>query len=255
MTLAITYIGGPTALVEWRGLRLLTDPTFDPAGTAHEAAAYTLRKTQGPALAPSELGRIDAVLLSHDHHSDNLDAAGRALLPDAGRVLTTEAGAERLGGNATGIAPWRSTTLTAPDGSELQVTATPARHGPDGGDRGPVIGFALRAADEPDVVWCSGDTVWYDGVREVAERVDVTVALPCLGAAMVSAAGPSPLTFTAVEAVELARAMPAARIVPLHYEGWEHFSESREDVERAFADAGMSARLLWAEPGVPTIVR
>ena len=33
--LRITYIGGPTALLELAGLRLLTDPTFDPAGTEY----------------------------------------------------------------------------------------------------------------------------------------------------------------------------------------------------------------------------
>jgi len=27
---AVTVIGGPTALLEWAGLRLLLDPTFDP---------------------------------------------------------------------------------------------------------------------------------------------------------------------------------------------------------------------------------
>ena len=48
--------------------------------------------------------------------------------------------------------------------------------------------------------------------------------------------------------------MPAARIVPLHYEGWEHFSETRQDVEHAFAAGGMSGRLLWAEPGLPISV-
>jgi L-ascorbate metabolism protein UlaG (beta-lactamase superfamily) len=31
----ITYIGGPTALIEFGGLRLLTDPTFDPAGSTY----------------------------------------------------------------------------------------------------------------------------------------------------------------------------------------------------------------------------
>ena len=31
--LQLTYIGGPTALLELGGLRLLTDPTFDPAGS------------------------------------------------------------------------------------------------------------------------------------------------------------------------------------------------------------------------------
>jgi len=33
----VTYIGGPTALLEWGGLRLLTDPTFDAAGTVYPA--------------------------------------------------------------------------------------------------------------------------------------------------------------------------------------------------------------------------
>ncbi len=101
----LTYIGGPTALLEFAGLRLLTDPTFDPAGQEYPTTAYTLRKTTGPALPPESLGRLDAVLLSHDHHFDNLDHAGRALLPKVNRVFTTPAGAKRLGGNATGLAP------------------------------------------------------------------------------------------------------------------------------------------------------
>src|SRR4051812_209982 len=104
--LRVTYVGGPTALLEWRGLRLLLDPTFDPAGTAYELPGYTLRKTQGPALEPEALGPVDAVLLSHDHHRDNLDDAGRAFLPQAGRVLTTIDGAGRLGSGAFGLAAW-----------------------------------------------------------------------------------------------------------------------------------------------------
>src|SRR3954454_11609828 len=96
----ITYIGGPTALIEIGPLRLLTDPTFDPAGTQYPTPAYTLLKSQPPAVPVEALGRIDAILLSHDHHADNLDHAGRAVLAAAGRVLTTIAGAARLGGGA-----------------------------------------------------------------------------------------------------------------------------------------------------------
>ncbi len=48
-----------------------------------------------PAVTPEELQPIDAVLLSHDHHFDNLDHAGRQMLSTAGRVLTRMAGAER----------------------------------------------------------------------------------------------------------------------------------------------------------------
>lgn len=250
---SVTYVGGPTALLEWHGLRLLTDPTFDPAGTVYALPAYTLRKTKGPAVAASELGYVDAVLLSHEHHCDNLDQAGRALVASAPRVLTTTAGAARLGFRATGLAPWEEMELAAPDGAILRVTATPARHGPAEGDRGPVIGFAINVAGETQGgVYFSGDTVLYSGVRETTDRFGFAVALLCLGAARVSAAGDWPLTLTAADAVTFARTMPSALIVPLHHEGWEHLSQSRADISLAFAAAGLSHRLRWPEPGKAT---
>jgi L-ascorbate metabolism protein UlaG (beta-lactamase superfamily) len=248
--LDLTYVGGPTALLGLRSLRLLTDPTFDLAGAEYRFPVYTLRKTIGPALAVGQLGPIDAVLLSHEHHADNLDAAGRAMAMAAPRVLTTVAGAERLGARAVGLTPWEGTELRAGDGRVLRVTATPARHGPAHLDRGPVIGFALAWADAPgEAIYVSGDTVWYEGVAEVARRFRVRAAVLFLGAARVAAVGPWPLTMTAHDAVEAARAFGEAVIVPLHFEGWEHFSESRAEVEAAFAEAGLRDRLRWPVPG------
>ena len=134
---------------------------------------------------------MDAVLLSHDHHSDNLDAAGRAMLAAVPRVLTTGAGAERLGGTALGLQPWEHTDLVARDGRMLRITATPARHGPAHLDRGPVIGFVLAYRDAPgDAVYVSGDTVWYEGMAEVGRRFSVRVAMLFMGAAQVAAADP-----------------------------------------------------------------
>jgi L-ascorbate metabolism protein UlaG (beta-lactamase superfamily) len=248
----MTYIGGPTALIEWSGLRFLTDPTFDPAGSAYPTNEYTLRKTIGPAIEASAIGPIDAVLLSHDHHFDNLDRAGRATLASARTVLTTEAGAARLGGNASGLATWGQREIRSSEGTMLRVTATPARHGPAGGDRGPVIGFALTRDDAPGTVYVSGDTVWYDGVREVSERFDVRIALLFCGRARVSVAGENDLTMSADDAVRAAHAMARATIVPLHYEGWEHFMQSRADLERAFAKAALSQRLAFPAAGVRT---
>jgi L-ascorbate metabolism protein UlaG (beta-lactamase superfamily) len=246
----VTYIGGPTALVEIGGLRLLTDPTFDPAGSEYPTAVYTLRKTQGPAIGVDDIGEIDAVLLSHDHHFDNLDVSGRAMLAGARRVITTPAGAERLGGNAVGLEPWQSLELRAPNGERLRVTSTPARHGPPDGDRGPVTGFVLQSDHESaPAIYVTGDTVWYEGVSEVARRFAVGAVLFFAGAARVSVAGPAHLTFDARDAVELARAIPDAPIVPLHYEGWEHFSEGRAELENAFREAGLASRLRWLPRG------
>jgi L-ascorbate metabolism protein UlaG (beta-lactamase superfamily) len=91
--------------------------------------------------------------------------------------------------------------------------------------------------------------VWFEGVAEIARKVDVRVAILNLGAAQIAAAGPAALTFTAAEAVEVARALPNATIVPLHFEGWAHFTESRADVDEAFARAGLSATLRWPKAG------
>ena len=246
----ITCIGGPTALLELDALRLLTDPTFDPAGTSYPTPYYTLHKLTGPAIAPDQLRKIDAVLLSHDHHFDNLDLAGRAVSRGVPRVFTTRAGAERLGNGATGLAPGEQQTLVAPDGRKLLITATPARHGPVDGDRGPVIGFILRWKDSPKaVLYVSGDTVWYDGVAGTVAREPVRIALLFAGAARVAAVGPDHLTFTADELVQVARARPEALIVPLHIEGWEHFSESRSEVVAAFAAAGLTDRLRLLDRG------
>lgn len=54
----ITHIGGPTALIEAGGWRLLTDPTFDPPGRRYSFGWGTSSvKTSGPALSAAELPR------------------------------------------------------------------------------------------------------------------------------------------------------------------------------------------------------
>ncbi len=250
--LRVTYIGGPTALLEVRGVRLLTDPTFDPAGTAYPTPLYTLRKTAGPAIPAEHLEFLNAVLLSHDHHFDNLDNAGRAILSRAEQVVTTPAGAARLGGAAIGLAAWQTIDVPTPGNGIVRVTGTPARHGPAGADRGPVTGFVLTSQDRPEhSIYISGDTVWYDGVIEVSRRFPVRVALLFMGAARVPEVGPHHLTFTAAEGVEAARVFPDATIIPLHFEGWAHYSESRRDIDVAFAAAKLQQRLRLLVPGAP----
>jgi L-ascorbate metabolism protein UlaG (beta-lactamase superfamily) len=235
----ITHIGGPTTLIEIGGWRLLTDPTFDAPGRRYSFGWGTSsRKVAGPAIASSALGPIDAVLLSHDHHDDNLDDAGRALLPSAGVVVTTASGARRLGGGAVGLAPWETTRLEAPGKSVIEITATPCRHGPPLSHPlvGDVIGFAL------DDLWISGDTVLYDGVRAVAERLEIATMIVHLGGVRFPVTGPLRYTMTAREAIELCRLIRPRLVIPIHYEGWSHFKEGREAIERELESAPEDVR-------------
>jgi L-ascorbate metabolism protein UlaG (beta-lactamase superfamily) len=251
----ITHIGGPTALIEAAGWRLLTDPTFDPPGRRYFFGwGTTSRKLAGPAIAAADLPPIDAVLLTHDHHGDNLDPAGRALLPAAGVVVTTASGARRLGGAARGLEPWQTTRLEAPGRPAIEITATPCRHGPPLSHpiTGDVIGFALRwDGQEHGALWISGDTVLYDGVRQVAGRVQVDVALLHLGGVRFPVSGPLRYTMTGEDAVELCGLIQPRTAIPIHYEGWKHFRQGRAAVERAFARApeDIRRRIRWLPIG------
>jgi L-ascorbate metabolism protein UlaG (beta-lactamase superfamily) len=249
MTARITLIGGPTALVEFGGFRFLTDPTFDEPGD-YKLPHVTLTKTSRPALAVADIGPIDAVLLSHDQHADNLDNSGRDLLRTAPRVFTTAVGAKRLGGNAEALAPWQAVDLSK-DGKSVRITAAPARHGPAGIEplAGDVIGFVLTSKDPgPAPVYITGDTVWYDGVAEVARRFKAGIVLLFAGSAQTR--GPFHLTMDTNDAIETAAAFPDATIVPVHYEGWAHFRQSGDDLQRAFKALGFDKRLQMLTPGV-----
>jgi L-ascorbate metabolism protein UlaG (beta-lactamase superfamily) len=252
----LTHVGGPTVLVEVGGWRLLVDPTFDPPGRRYAFGWGTSSvKVTGPAVDRAALLPIDAVLLSHDHHADNLDDAGRALLPAAEVVVTTVPGAARLGGRARGLRPWATTELVAAGRPTIEVTATPARHGPPLSRpvAGAVVGFALRwPGQDGGVLWISGDTVLFDGVRQVADRLDVDTALLHLGGVRFPITGPLRYSMTARQAVELCRLLRPRTAIPVHYEGWSHFAEGRAAVEAEFARAPAEVRdvVQWLPLGV-----
>jgi L-ascorbate metabolism protein UlaG (beta-lactamase superfamily) len=253
----ITHIGGPTTLIEVEGWRLLTDPTFDPPGRRYSfgwGSAST--KVVGPAEPAADLPPVDAVLLTHDHHADNLDDAGRALLPGVGAVVTTVAGARRLGGSAVGLSPWSVHLLEKPGLPALEITATPCRHGPPLSRpiTGEVTGFALRwPGQQHGALWISGDTVLYSGVREVASRVNVGTMLLHLGAVQFNITGPLRYTMSGPQGVELCELLRPHTVIPVHYEGWSHFTQGRDTIEKAFAAAPPEVRdsLTWLTLGAP----
>jgi L-ascorbate metabolism protein UlaG (beta-lactamase superfamily) len=239
-------VGGPTTVLDLGGLRIISDPTFDPPGPH----GY-LFKTDGPAVARETLGPVDLVLVSHDNHPDNLDDSGRALALAAPAVLTTRSGAARLGPRAVGLAPWTSHAVPRSDGGELTVTAVPAVHGPEDGDRDAdgfvnceVIGFILSGQDLP-AVYLSGDNASVRVVAEIARRVPlIDVAVLHAGAARVAGKfRDRPLTLDSVRAAAAAAVLLPAMVIPAHCDGWAHFTEGAADFARAFDDAGLAARL------------
>lgn len=240
----VRVFGGPTALIEYGGLRFLTDPTFDAPGTYPSGLA----KTAPASVAPADLGRIDVVLLSHDEHDDNLDDSGRALLADVPLTLTTPSGAGRLGGTARPLEDWESIELDRPGGGTITVTGVPALHGPGAREDlepvvGEVVGFVLSGDGLP-TVYVSGDNAQLSPVREIADRFGpVDTAVLFAGAVRTDVLDRALLTLDSAQAAEAARILGARRIVPVHFDSWAHFTEGREQLVDAFTAAGLIDRV------------
>jgi L-ascorbate metabolism protein UlaG (beta-lactamase superfamily) len=212
------------------------------------------RKAVGPAAA--DIGPIDSVLLSHDHHADNLDDAGRALSPSASVVLTTAAAGKRLGGNASGLSPWSSHPLEAPGRPTIEDTATPCRHGPPAGRL--ITGFAPRwEGQEYGVLWISGDTVLYDGVRQVAVRIQVGSALLQPWRSSVRRDRTGALHDVGQGRRRLLGLIRPHTVIAIHYEGWTHFRQSRAVMDDEVAKAPAPAResIRWARSALPLTSR
>jgi L-ascorbate metabolism protein UlaG (beta-lactamase superfamily) len=255
----VTRIGGPSHLVELDGWRILIDPTFDPPGRRYAFGLGTSSvKTLGPAVAADDLGPIDLVLVSHDHHADNLDDAGRALLPEAGQVLTTASGAGRLGlANTRGLVTGQSTLLSAAGKGSIEVTATPCRHGPPLSHAvvGDVIGFALRRDGEAHTaLWVTGDSVLYPAIRQVARTLTVDVAIVNAGGVGFGITGPLKYTMDGADAVRLITELQPRLAVPAHFSGWSHFRDGEDGLRSAVSDApdSIRERIGWLSEGVPT---
>jgi L-ascorbate metabolism protein UlaG (beta-lactamase superfamily) len=248
----ITHIGGPTAVLNLGGLTFLIDPAFDEPRD-YQLPGRVMTKLTGPAIPAAELGQIDVVLVSHDQHKDNLDDAGRALLASIPTVLSTPDAATRIPG-VRGLANWESVDLPRPDGGAITVTGVPALHGPEGAEEvlGVVTGFVLQGDGLP-TVYVSGDNASLGLVKEIAGRfAPIDVAVLFAGAARTVLMDGANLTLTSEDAVEAALLLDAAVVVPVHTEGWAHFTEGPDQFAAAFEEAGLSDRVKLLEHGVAT---
>ncbi|TCC27671.1 MBL fold metallo-hydrolase [Kribbella speibonae] len=248
----ITHIGGPTAVLDLGGLTFLIDPAFDEPRD-YQLPGRVMTKLTGPAIPAAELGPIDVALVSHDEHKDNLDDTGRALLPSIPTVLSTPGAADRIAG-VRGLENWESIDVPRPDGGVITVTGVPALHGPEGAEAvlGVVTGFVLQGEGLP-TVYVSGDNASLGLVKEIADRfAPIDVAVLFAGAARTGLLDGANLTLTSTDAVEAARILDGAAIVPVHTEGWAHFSEGPEQFVAAFRDAGLEDRVTLLEHGVAT---
>lgn len=232
MSLSLTFIGNATVLLRWGGLTLLTDPNFLHAGQkVHLGYGLFTERLLEPAMQVGELPHLDAVILSH-LHGDHWDRVAQRALDRSLPILTTPHASRRLQGlagfrRATGLQTWESHRLVVGQ-DVLTLTALPGRHAPGPLSRllPPVMGSLLDLGDTTGAVaqrvYLTGDTLMYDGVREVARRYpDLDLAVVHLGGTTLP--GGLVVTMDGAQGAELLDVVRPRKAVPVHVDDYAAF--------------------------------
>jgi L-ascorbate metabolism protein UlaG (beta-lactamase superfamily) len=256
---SLVFVGNATVLLRLAGLNILTDPNFVHAGEEVPLGyGLSTRRLIDPALGIDDLPALDVVVLSH-YHGDHFDRVAEARLPRKLPIVTTPEAAGILSDMgfvaADGLETWESRDVAGNRG-RVRLTALPGRHAPA------MLAVALpdvmgtlvevwrddTSAGEPDQrIYISGDTIFYEGLREIRGRVPmIDLALLHLGGTRVMGVT---VTMDAEQGLNLVKLLEPQVVTPIHYDDYEAFKSPLSDFVEAIEEAGLAARLRTIERG------
>lgn len=260
MSIQITHIDTACILLEINGYRILTDPTLDQAGHRyHHGFGAVSRKTDNPALQNTSLEGVDLILLSHHQHKDNFDHQGKAFSRTVPLIISTRPAARAVPG-ITGLDDWETCSIDTPKVPGLKITAVPAMHHPwwlPEFFAGKVIGFVIEFEGQQNgVLYISGDTVFFRGIREIARRYKVDIGIFHVGSAQFRyLSGFGQYTMDSKDLLKAVEVLNPRTVVPIHFKGWTHFKETESVLKSVVLSSELTKnRTVFLESGVKTEV-
>jgi L-ascorbate metabolism protein UlaG (beta-lactamase superfamily) len=240
--ITICWLGHATVLIDFYGIRILTDPAlYERVGLSLGLGTAGPKRYVAAALRPKELPPIDVLLLSHAH-MDHMDLASLRALAPAKLTITARKTRDILADTPLKQPielGWNEQTTFRNRQGELTIEAVEVKHW---GQRWPshlrrgYNGYILRR--EGRALLFGGDTARTELFTSLRSRGPFAAAIMPIGAYR-------PWIWnhcTPEQAVEMADRAGAGYIVPIHHETFRLSEEPmREPIERL-------QRKLAAEP-------
>jgi L-ascorbate metabolism protein UlaG (beta-lactamase superfamily) len=202
MTTTVTRIAHASVLLDFDGIRVLTDPWFSDKPGYHpgEPRAYA---------TAADLPALDGIVVSHGHY-DHFDLAAMDSYPDKSIPMVVKRG---LGERAAAagwsqvveVDPWQSTQI-----GPVTVTAAPARH------KVPEVTYVLQGDDR--TVFFGADTLRIPELDDVRTRFgEPDLALLPINGLTIRPLLNQQVVMNATQAAELTAALAPNHAVPIHY--------------------------------------
>ncbi|GKT40993.1 UPF0173 metal-dependent hydrolase [Colletotrichum spaethianum] len=206
---SVSFVGTATTILEWQGIRILTDPNFLHAGDhVHLGPGVTAERKTNPAINLEELPPLDVILLSH-YHEDHFDRMVEDSLNRNFPIITTPHAKSCLTSSSEKNEPFKNVldldffqdlqldiTRSASESQDkhpaIKVTGMPGKHVPPGPLSTandflqavpPTNGWMLELGYCPSLgsqansaafkagyrVYISGDTLMVDDLKKIPE--------------------------------------------------------------------------------------
>jgi L-ascorbate metabolism protein UlaG (beta-lactamase superfamily) len=226
----VTYIGHATLLLDVAGVRLLTDPNFDPR------LGRVLPRVSAPGIALEALPKLDAILLTHAH-ADHLSFDSLRRLPRDVPLYAPPPIANWLRSkgyaHAQALAPGASAVL----GSGTRLHAARATHQGNryGIDRWRSAANMYLVESNEESLFFAGDTALTAATHSLVERVlwgtgrTLDLALLPIGYAPTWKPGFRRGHLTHEDALTLFETLRARALVPYHWGTFRHVTASAHD--------------------------
>ncbi|KAK3948614.1 Metallo-hydrolase/oxidoreductase [Pseudoneurospora amorphoporcata] len=284
---SVYFIGNATTVIEWHGIRILTDPNFLHAGDhVHLGPGVTAERLKNPAVDIDALPPLDCILLSH-YHEDHFDKLVEESLNRDFPIISTPHAKQALAGKED---PFKSVydldffqSILLPvvnykddtGGKKpvIKVTGMPGKHVPPGplaaandllGAVPPTNGWLIElnySADGSETrgetgyrIYISGDTLFVDELKEIPRRLkDEKIDLMLVHLGGTTIPGPKlPLlmvTMDAEQGVKLMQLMDPNVTIPVHFDDYSVFLSGLDDFKEAVTNAGLGEKVVYLDRG------
>jgi len=254
--LTLAWLGHATVLINFYGLRILTDPLFFPRiGVSLGLGTLGPLRLVGCALAPDAVPEIDLLLVTHAHF-DHLDTPSLAAVPGAPAVVMAHHTSDLLPRRRTASVQelrWNESARIRTSRGDAQVHAIEVRHWGARVQRDTWRGYTGFVVErEGRRLLIGGDTADTPLFRDHRRHGPFDAAIMPIGAY-------DPWIrhhCTPEQAIHMADAAGARLFLPIHHQSFRLSREPvREPIERAEAMlAKESGRLAWRDIGQTIVV-
>jgi L-ascorbate metabolism protein UlaG (beta-lactamase superfamily) len=230
---ALAWLGHATVLINFFGVKILTDPVLFPRiGIRLPGLTIGPKRLTAPALKVDELPNIDLILLSHAHF-DHLDLRTLRCFDEKTSVITARATTDLLRRtrfrDVTEL-DWGETRTYTTAAGDIDVSAFRVKHWGARKRRDSYRGYNgyLLERQRRRIIF-AGDTAMTDTFAELRGRGAIHLAIMSIGAY-------NPWIHshcTPEQAIEMANAADARFIMPVHHQTFRlSFEPLREPIER-----------------------